>query len=228
MPSNTYPIIAREGWYLLGILVVLTVLVYLKIGISVTLPLIVLVCITLFLFRDPIRTVPSLPLALVSPVHGKVISIKTVEDPWVPRMTARIRLQMSVLDIYSLRSPIGGKIMNQWSLSPDEEYSDRRFVFWVQTDEGDDVVTDIQLNMLTAQMFDFYLHSGERTGQGQRCGFLKLGGQVDVYVPDNCKINVKPGEYVNSGSDILAHLVHSDSKPASIIKDDQAAGSIAT
>jgi len=210
MPSNTYPIIAREGWRMLAILLVIVVVVYFNFGLSSSLPFIFLLCVGLFSMRDPVRSIPSLPLALVSPAHGKIVSIKKVDDPWVPRKATRIRIRMSFLDIYSLRSPIEGKVMDQWPLRPNEEFPDRKFVFWVKTDENDDVVTVIHLNILTAVNFNFYSHSGERVGQGQRCGFLKLGGLVDVYVPENCKINIEPGQSVTSGSDVLAHLVHTE------------------
>lgn len=160
--------------------------------------------------RDPVRLIPSLPLAVVSPAHGRIISIKNVDDPWVPRNATRIRIHMSFFDIYSLRSPIEGKVMDQWPLRPNAEFPDRKFVFWVKTDEDDDVVTVIHLNILTAVNFSFHSHSGERVGQGQRCGFLKMGGLVDVFVPENCKINIEPGQYVKSGADILAHLVHTE------------------
>jgi len=53
-----------------------------------------------------------------------------------------------------------------------------------------------------------YVHSGERIGQGQRCGIVPFGALVDVYVPLNSKVDIKVGDHVRAGSDTLATLVH--------------------
>jgi len=214
MPSNTYPPIAKEGWLLISLLLMVTLSIYFFIGTLLALSISPLILFVTFLLRDPNRIVPSLPLALVSPAHGKVISIEKIDDPWVTRKAIRIRVQMSILDIYSLRSPIEGKVMNQWALRPCDEFPDRNFVLWIKTDEGDDVVVEMHLNIFTAFIFRFYVHSGERIGQGQRCGYLYMGGLIDIWVPDNCKINAELGQSINSGSDILAYLVHTDAASA--------------
>lgn len=211
MPSNSYPLVAREGWLLIGILSVLILLIYFIVDISYAMQAIPVIIFFLFLLRDPPRDIPSLPLALLCPAHGKVMAVETIDDPWIKRKATRIRLKMSFFDIYSLRSPVEGKVMNQWALRPCEEFPDRNFVLWIKTDEGDDVVMETHLNLLTAFIFRFYVHSGERIGQGQRCGFLYFGGLIDVWVPDNCKISVQQGQKINSGSDVLAYLVHTDS-----------------
>ena len=53
-----------------------------------------------------------------------------------------------------------------------------------------------------------YIRYGDRIGQGKRCGFIHLGGQVDVYLPEHSRPVVSEGDWVRSGSDVLARLVH--------------------
>jgi phosphatidylserine decarboxylase len=222
MPSNSYPLIAREGWPVLLALLIIVVLSYYYFGDIVATLAGILFCFSLFLLRDPEQVVPSQPLALVSPVQGTVVSVDTIDDPWLTRHAIGIRIIMSFLDIYSLRSPIEGKIMNQWSLH-NRDTTGRKFAFWVKTDEDDDVVVSVHLNLFAAFCFRFYGHSGERIGHGQRCGYLYFGGIIDVLVPENSKIQVKPGEHISSGSGILAQLVHAEN--ATVIRDtDQAHG----
>ena len=223
MPSNTYPIIAREGWLPAGLLILLLVIAVYLHGITVTLITAALLLVFLFLVRDPIQDVPSSPLAIVSPVHGRIVADNEVEDDWIKRPARQLILQMSPLDIYSLRSPIEGKVVNQWTRKPDGQHSNRLFAFRVRGDEGDEVVVVIHLNMLTAALFRFYVHSGERLGHGQRCGFLYLGGRIEVLLPLNCRLLVRPGERIASGSGVLANLVHKNG--ASVIQDGQTAGS---
>jgi phosphatidylserine decarboxylase len=207
MPSNQYPLIAREGWPALAVLLALIIVVKFFIGLGPALVLSVLLGVFIFLLRDPDRIVPASPLAVVSPMYGIVTDIDEVEDKRLSRNAKRIRVKMSFTDIYSLRSPIEGKVMEQW-ISQAGKSSDRlQLEYWIRTDEGDDIVTVISLRKYV-KFLHIYLQSGERIGQGQRCGYLYFGGTADVLVPMNTRIDVQPGERVDSGSSILAQLVH--------------------
>ncbi len=227
MPSNRYPFIAKEGWLLLFVLAGLALLAFNFISSTIALILTTVFCFFLFLLRDPQRTIPSIPLAIVSPVEGKVLEIDETDDPWtskqgVNRRARRIRLKMSVFDVYSFRSPVEGKVMEQWSEKCAAENGQRKFAFWIRTDEGDDVVTVFRLSPYAAICFRIYIQSGERLGQGQRCGFLYFGGTVDVFIPECSKLEIEIGQSIISGEDILAHLIHES--PASMINDNNPHG----
>jgi len=222
VPSNRYPFIAKEGWLLLLVLAGLILLTFYFVSSIVSFVLAIIFCFFLFLLRDPQRTIPSLPLAILSPVEGRVILIDEVDDPWlnqqgINRQAKRIRIKMSSLDVYSLRSPVEGKVMEQWSEKCKEENGQRKFAFWIRTDEGDDIVTVFRLSPCAAACFRIYIQSGERLGQGQRCGYLYFGGTVDIYIPENSKLEVEPGQTITSGEDVLAYLVHGSS--VSMIND---------
>lgn len=222
MPSNRYPFIAKEGWLLLLVLAGLILLTFYFVSSIVSFVLAIIFCFFLFLLRDPQRTIPSLPLAILSPVEGSIILIDEVDDPWlnqqgINRQAKRIRIKMSSLDVYSLRSPVEGKVMEQWSEKCKEENGQRKFAFWIRTDEGDDIVTVFRLSPCAAACFRIYIQSGERLGQGQRCGYLYFGGTVDIYIPENSKLEVEPGQTITSGEDVLAYLVHGSS--VSMIND---------
>ena len=209
MPSSRYPLIANEGWPILCILLGLTVLAQFTVGtVGFIFALFVLI-IAVVLFRDPTRVIPSQPLAVVSPVHGIVTLVEEAEEIRLHAKAKRIQITMRAFDIYSLRSPIEGKVIDQWCFAPDENEPRRRFDFYIKSDEGDSVVTAIRLRDIVRR-FHLYLHSGERIGQGQRCGYLYFGGVVDVYLPVESKVQVEVGQYVNSGSSVLARLIHSE------------------
>jgi len=227
MPSNSHPFIAKEGWLLLFVLAGLVLLAFNFVSSTIAFILATVFCIFLFLLRDPQRTIPSLPLAIVSPIEGQVIEIDETDDPWTSkqglnRQARRIRLKMSSLDVYSLRSPVEGKVMEQWSEKCEAENGQRKFAFWIRTDEGDDVVTVFRLRPFAAFCFRIYIQSGERLGQGQRCGFLYFGGTIDVFIPASSKMEVELGQSITSGEDILAHIVHES--PASMINDNNPHG----
>jgi len=58
MPSNRYPLIAREAWPILCVLLGLTVLAQFLAGLAAFIVSIIILLITVYLFRDPNREIP--------------------------------------------------------------------------------------------------------------------------------------------------------------------------
>lgn len=218
MPSNRYPLVAREVWPILFVLLGLTVLAQLLIGLIAFIPSLIILFLTVYLFRDPTRAIPSQPLAVLSPVHGIVTLVEEAEEIRLHNNTLRVQITMRFQDIYSFRSPIEGKVMEQWCSPPDHNEPRRHFDFHIKSDEGDNVVTAIRLRDIVRR-FHIYLHSGARVGQGQRCGYFYFGGVIDVFMPIESKVQVTVGQYVESGSTVLAQIIHSEA--ASVIPTDK-------
>ena len=97
--------------------------------------------------------------------------------------------------------------MNQWSSSEGKQEFDRQYAYWIQTDEGDDLLLALGMNS-AANFARITLTSGQRAGQGQRCGFLYFAGVIDVYLPDNSRLTISAGEQISSGSAIIGQFVH--------------------
>lgn len=207
MSGNGNRIIAREGLPVLAVLLLATITAYIFSGLLVSLLFAVLLAGGVFVFRDPVCEVPADPLAILSPASGEIVSICEVEDYWLSRRAQRIRIKLSISDAHSLRSPIEGKVMNQWQTCEARGEFMRHCAFWIQTDESDDLVLGLGTN--AASLYTrMTLTSGQRTGQGQRCGFLYLSGTIDVYVPENARVKLSVGDLVCAGTTILAHFVH--------------------
>ena len=67
---------------------------------------------TLFFFRDPTHTGPSLPNAIVSPAHGKVDAIDETEEPLLRSGTCkRISIFLSLIDVHVQKAPVTGKLV---------------------------------------------------------------------------------------------------------------------
>ena len=209
MPSNSYPFIAKEGWLVLFLLASLSFVLYLNAYDIWAAVLFGLMVLGLILFRDPPRAIPPAPLGIVSPVHGTVVDIDEVDSPWLERRAKRIRIHMSIFNIYSLRGPIEGKVVDQWCKTTSHGNEKPEYAYWIQTDEKDDIVTVLSQRR-PRWFYKIYLQSGHRIGQGQRCGYIYFGTPIDVYLPSNVRTLVEPGQKVRSGSDILAHLVHTE------------------
>jgi phosphatidylserine decarboxylase len=219
MLAYRYPLIAREGWWWIAAVAIPALIVHVLYGL-ISIPLWLLTLGLLFLFRDPARKIPAVPLGVVSPVSGKVVAVDTVYDAYLDREAVRISIKMGFTSVYSTRSPMEGKVVEQWLGSPlrvtpvdsagiAETAAEKTLSYaqWIQNDEQDDVVLIIETSPHSARP-QCYVHSGERVGQGQRCGFIRFGSRVDVLIPVGSRTSVAVGDAVLAGTDIIATLVH--------------------
>ena len=83
MATNGNPVIARQGWPLIAVLLLLAVAAKVFMGWTAALLLLVPVLVVMFIFRDPAREIPPAPLAVVSPASGRVVALDTVTEPWL-------------------------------------------------------------------------------------------------------------------------------------------------
>lgn len=206
MANNGHQFIARS---MLPVLVLLLLAAILALYYYGWFPFILISVVFLalcFISRDPRREVPSSPLAILSPASGRITAIEQETDPWLKRPAVRYRINMSLWDVHSLRSPTEGKVMNEWAAA-EPGPGRRRYTYWIQTDEGDDIVLSLIMGM-SSLIVRLTPRTGDRVGHGQALGFLFFAGVVEVYAAENSKILAEPGTGVKSGSDILGQFVH--------------------
>ncbi len=206
MAEGRRSLVAREGWLVIALAGLLALAVWRYFGGLWSLPLWGIMALLLWLFRDPRREIPSVPLGVVSPADGRIESVERVRDPYLDRDALRIRIAMSHTGVFATRSPVEGKIMDMVRASEGA----LPHGVWIRTDENDDVVVAMYRGPLHS-VPRCYVRYGDRVGQGQRCGYVTLGSRVDVYVPANSKVRVREGDRVRAGSDIIAVLVHKSS-----------------
>jgi phosphatidylserine decarboxylase len=208
--------LSREGRVPVMASIAVALVATLGLGVKLGWSLWLMVIGMVYVFRDPKRTVPALPLAIVSPVDGRVRALRPTEDPWLKRDAMRIGISLPFLGIGPLRSPTEGKVM-EYKLAV-EVYRRASFcvvprgtavchALWVRTDEGDDVVFVVSSHWRVNRLRR-YVSVGERVGQGQRCGFVYFASRVDILVPAGCRTAVSPGQKVRAGADVVASLVH--------------------
>ncbi len=200
----------------IGVTAAVAVAVHVAYGFLAALALWVALLVLGYIYRDPQRPVPSLPLALVGPADGRVASVRHATDPWLKRDVLRIGIRLPSLGIGPLRSPTEGKVMD-YRLAH-EAYRTVDFcvlprrvavchAMWVRTDEGDDVVLVVS-SRWSFHRLQFSVNVGERIGQGQRCGFSHFGSRVDVLAPVSSRAEIDANQHVAAGSTVIASLVH--------------------
>jgi len=164
----------------------------------------------LWFFRDPERSIPREPGALVSPADGKVTDVSVVNTE--NGKQTRVSIFLSVVDVHVNRSPIAGVIRDVRyqrgkfldARSPDCAEQNEQNVVTVEGD-GQRVVFK-QIAGLLARRIVFTPKIGDRLERGQRVGLIKFGSRTDVLFDAGARVNVKVGDRVKGGSSVIAYL----------------------
>ena len=168
----------------------------------------ILIFLYLFLiFRDPARNVPAVPLGVVSPIDGHVLSVERIGAAMGTDSPVKIILSVNSLGTYTARCPVEGKIMDLSSGMPKGRPPLDANGLWVRTDEGDDVALQFRGHRFGLAPLAF-LQYGQRVGQGQRCAYLRLTRLAEVELQADARIRVTAGQRVAAGRDVLAKLPH--------------------
>lgn len=198
--------VAKEVKALLLAVGILALFIHFQLSIEYAWPFWLILIISIYLFRDFKRSIPAMPLAVVSPIDGKVIGVDEIYDPYLKRVAKGIRIRQSLFGEVNVHSPIEGKVQNIWVTSPTTpEYP--QLAIWVQTDEADDAIIAANLSSKLRHA-SCQISAGEKLGQGQRCGFMAFYCEIMVYLPASAHIDIKEGQLVRAGSDKLAEFVH--------------------
>jgi len=212
MKSYPHPLIAREGWLFIAMALVFAAGVHGYAGFGwAAFPWLVALFMVQF-FRDPPRTIPADPKAVLSPADGRIVAVEKVRDPYLERDALKISVFMNVFNAHSNRSPVDGAVGKTWyfpgkfnaELSKSSTQNERA-VIWLRTPDGHDV-TCVQVAGLIARRILCYAREGQQMTRGQRYGFIRFGSRVDVYLPPSALARVTVGDKVYATETVLATL----------------------
>src|ERR1700735_496206 len=166
----------------------------------------------LWFFRDPERTIPDTPGAIVSPADGEVTDVSWLTVAGEKEKKTRISIFLNVFDVHVNRSPIAGivrqvryqrgKFLNAMDEASAEE--NEQNIVCVEGD-GQTVIFK-QIAGLLARRIVFHPKVGDRLERGQRVGLIKFGSRTDVLLDSTASLQVKVGDRVRGGASILAYL----------------------
>ena len=208
-----YPLIAREGWPFLAVAIAVAFALSLTAFWFLALLAWLLVLFIAQFFRDPPRTVPRQPNAVLSPADGKVVSVGSSRDPYLDRDALKISVFMNVFNVHSNRSPVDAVVTNTWyhegsfvNAALDKASLDNeRNALHLTTSDGREV-TCVQVAGLIARRILCYVKTGDRVTRGQRYGFIRFGSRVDVYLPPTATPRATVGDVVYATESIIAEL----------------------
>lgn len=215
MNSNyPHPIIAREGWVLIGGSFLLAALwtSFAGFGFVAALLWILFLLVTQF-FRDPPRTAPTLPDVVLSPADGQIVKVEKTIDPFTNKDAILISVFMNIFNVHCQRSPVEGtvedvqyypgKFLNAGLDKASTENESNAVVMRLKDGQA---ITVVQVAGLVARRILCYVQKGDELSRGERYGFIRFGSRLDVYLPTDAEPCVTIGEKVLGTETILAKL----------------------
>ncbi|MDE2342883.1 MAG: phosphatidylserine decarboxylase [Betaproteobacteria bacterium] len=210
-PSYPHPLIAREGWFYLGLAGALALAVQEFAGGWWALPLWLVALFVLQFFRDPPRSVPAGEGLILAPADGRVVAVLPCEDPYLRCPAVKVSVFMNVFNVHSNRSPLKGTVREvvyhpgqflNADLDKASEANERNALV-LETPEGRKI-TCVQVAGLIARRILCYVRPGDPVEAGQRYGFIRFGSRVDLYLPPDVRLRVAIGDTVRATTTILA------------------------
>jgi phosphatidylserine decarboxylase len=176
-------------------------------------PAIALSGFALWFFRDPERTAPEDPDALLSPADGVITHIDEVDAPGFPGgRAARISIYLSPWNVHLQRMPRRARVTSvryfpgAFLNARHRDCVQRNEQMWVDFAEPNGRMMRVkQVSGAVARRLVCWLKLGEEVGAGERFGLIKFGSRADVLIPVDAPIDLQIaiGSVVAAGTSIL-------------------------
>ncbi len=174
--------------------------------------LIFLFIIVLQFFRNPKRNTLINDGQIIAPVDGKVVVIEEVFEPeFFKDKRIQVSIFMSPINVHVTRYALSGtvkyskyhpgKYLVAWH--PKASTENERTTIVLENDTFGQVLYR-QIAGALAKRIVNYAKEGQEVVQGTDAGFIKFGSRVDLFLPLDTKIDVKIGDKVKGGEQIVA------------------------
>lgn len=157
-----------------------------------------------FFFRDPKIEITRGDGIVLSPCNGTVMEVAEEGNEKV------IRVFLSIFSVHLQRSPVSGtvidvqhkngKFLAAWDKRAHIE--NERNIFTIQGKDG--VYTVLQIAGLVARRCVSWVKPGDALEAGDKIGMIKFSSQVDLHIPENLVVKVKPGDKTKAGITVMA------------------------
>ncbi|MBT4699386.1 MAG: phosphatidylserine decarboxylase [Alphaproteobacteria bacterium] len=211
-----FPPLHREGYRMLAIAVIITMLLILINKILGVIGFVLTVWVYYF-FRDPERYPINDDSFLVSPADGVISLITNVRGPKELNMEnkefQRVSVFMNVFNCHVNRVPITGKIDEIFykpgkfidaSLDKASEDNERNLIKY--SNNSGKTFAIVQIAGLVARRIVCEVKEGQNLNQGDRIGIIRFGSRVDLYFDNDYKLLAKQGQTVVAGESLLAKI----------------------
>jgi phosphatidylserine decarboxylase len=171
----------------------------------------------LYFFRDPERTPPGRPGALLAPADGRVVAVGPAVPPAElglgPAPRWRIGIFLSVLDVHVNRVPADGTVTRIAyrhgafiNAAADKASEDNeRNAIAIRLPDGRQIAV-VQIAGLIARRIICDIREGDAVQAGARFGIIRFGSRTDLYLPEDVRALVAEGQTMIGGETVVAEL----------------------
>jgi phosphatidylserine decarboxylase len=202
------------GWPLLAVTILVAMLAgdcwYLALAPAACL------CLIVYFFRDPLRSVPAGPGLLVAPADGRVVEITRIEhDDFIGGPAVRIGIFLSIFNVHLNRAPAAsrvialryfpGRFLN--ALNPESALKNENT--WIGLEEESPPHRRMvvrQISGAIARRIVCDLRPGETLLRGQKIGMIKFGSRTELILAqsEELSIEVHLGDRILAGTTVMA------------------------
>lgn len=157
-------------------------------------------------FRNPRRTIPPDPKAIVSPADGRVIKIERIGN------AQKMSIFLSIFNVHVNRSPIAGRIeaveyrRGKFKAAWDNSASVENERNVIMVNNGELKIVFTQIAGLVARRIVFWKKVGDHVEKGELVGLIRFGSRCDILFPSTTEITVEKGAIVRGGSSIIGRI----------------------
>lgn len=180
----------------------------------VQISLLIFALLILQFFRNPKRHTRKNPAHVIAPVDGKVVAIEEVNEPeYFKDQRLQVSIFMTPLNVHVTRYPVSGQILYSKyhagkylvASHPKSSTENERTTIVVDTETFGPILYR-QIAGAVARRIVNYAKEGDIAVQGEDAGFIKFGSRVDVFLPLDTVLQVKLGDKVRGGEDLISQL----------------------
>ncbi len=170
-----------------------------------------LILLFLVFFRDPERFSIADDTKWVSPADGRVMVVDTLDEKRVIKGQAqRVAIFMHVGNVHVQRVPTSarllwtthfpGKFLPAFKAEAGFENEQQ----WYAFEQDGKTFAVVQIAGLLARRINCWIKPDKTYNRGDKMGMISFGSEVDLYLPKEVKVLVKPGDVVKAGESIVA------------------------
>jgi phosphatidylserine decarboxylase len=167
-----------------------------------------------YFFRDPDPLVPTAANLVVSPGHGKVDAIDTVNEPeFMGGECQRVSVFLSVIDVHVQCAPVTGRVAcckhtpGQYlsALKAESAQFNENVLVGLEAAEprGEKIGVRLIAGVIARRIVP-WVRENDVVQRGERISLIQFGSRVDVYLPRHAKIKVKLGDKLAGGETAIA------------------------
>lgn len=166
----------------------------------------------LWFFRLPERWLDQDNNHVIAPADGKIVAIEeTEENEYFNERRLQVSIFMSPLNVHVNHFPVGGKVkyykyhpgkyLVAWH--PKSSGENERTTVVIENSNNVDILVR-QIAGAVARRIICYAKPGRKVCQGEELGFIRFGSRVDLFLPADVTLKVRPGQKVTGKRTVIA------------------------